>query len=62
MRQDQHAIVLELARLPQTMRGYGHVKESNIDAARAREAYLLAQLNEPAGAERPDVRRERIAS
>jgi indolepyruvate ferredoxin oxidoreductase len=46
-RPDQVATVLELARLPQTMRGYGHVKEANIKAAQIREAYLKAELSKP---------------
>jgi len=40
--------LLELARLPQTLRGYGHVKENNLAAARTRQAYLLEQLAAPA--------------
>jgi indolepyruvate ferredoxin oxidoreductase len=46
-RPEQTATLLELARLPQTMRGYGHVKEANVEAARRREAYLLEQLHKP---------------
>jgi indolepyruvate ferredoxin oxidoreductase len=46
-RPDQMATVLELARLPQAMRGYGHVKEANIQAAQTREAYLLGELGKP---------------
>jgi len=38
---------LELARLPQSVRGYGHVKEHNAHAARLREGKLLAQLCAP---------------
>jgi indolepyruvate ferredoxin oxidoreductase len=35
------ATALELARLPQTIRGFGHVKEENLAAARIRQAKLL---------------------
>jgi indolepyruvate ferredoxin oxidoreductase len=38
---------LELARLPQSVRGYGHVKERNANAARVREDRLLAELAGP---------------
>jgi indolepyruvate ferredoxin oxidoreductase len=37
-----HALAVELASLPETIRGYGHVKERNVAAAKAREAELLA--------------------
>jgi indolepyruvate ferredoxin oxidoreductase len=49
-RPEQTATLLELARLPQTVRGYGHVKEANVNAARRREAYLLEQLHQPVAA------------
>jgi indolepyruvate ferredoxin oxidoreductase len=39
--------VLELARLPQSVRGYGHVKEHNAHTARLREGELLTQLSAP---------------
>uniref|UniRef100_UPI0037841267 DUF6537 domain-containing protein n=1 Tax=Aestuariivirga sp. TaxID=2650926 RepID=UPI0037841267 len=39
------AIALELAELPQSMRGFGHVKEANVAKAKAREAELLAALS-----------------
>jgi indolepyruvate ferredoxin oxidoreductase len=37
---------LELAALPETMRGFGHVKEANVAKARAREKELLAALSD----------------
>jgi indolepyruvate ferredoxin oxidoreductase len=37
-----HAAAVELARLPEQIRGFGHVKEQNLAAARRREAELLA--------------------
>jgi len=38
---------LALARLPQSVRGYGHVKEHNAAAARVRQQQLLADLAAP---------------
>ncbi|MDD0816149.1 indolepyruvate ferredoxin oxidoreductase family protein [Curvibacter sp. HBC28] len=40
---DNHALALELARLPEQIKGYGHVKERNLHAARQRWQALLAQ-------------------
>ncbi len=40
-------LALELARLPQSARGYGHVKERNLATARQREAELLADWQAP---------------
>jgi indolepyruvate ferredoxin oxidoreductase len=39
---------VELARLPMDIRGYGHVKERHIEAAKRREAELLARFRNPA--------------
>ncbi|MBP1205052.1 indolepyruvate ferredoxin oxidoreductase [Duganella sp. 1411] len=41
------AAVVALAELPQTIRGYGHVKLASIDAAEQRAAALLAALDQP---------------
>jgi indolepyruvate ferredoxin oxidoreductase len=38
---------VELAGLPEHIRGYGHVKLASIETAKAREAALLAQLRNP---------------
>jgi len=46
------ALASEIARLPLTMRGYGHVKIANVALARAREAELLHRLD-PARYPRP---------
>ncbi len=35
LRADNHALALEIAALPEQIRGYGHVKERNLAAARA---------------------------
>jgi indolepyruvate ferredoxin oxidoreductase len=47
---DNHALAVELAGLPESIRGYGHVKEKAVTQARAREAELLAALRQPASA------------
>jgi indolepyruvate ferredoxin oxidoreductase len=44
---------VELASLPSSIRGYGHVKLASIEAARKGEAELLAGLREPADARVP---------
>ncbi len=37
-----HALAVELAQLPERIRGYGHVKLRNVTAVKASEAALLA--------------------
>jgi len=37
-----HALAVELAQIPESIRGFGHVKERHLGAARARQAGLLA--------------------
>ncbi|MDX1432691.1 MAG: indolepyruvate ferredoxin oxidoreductase family protein [Gammaproteobacteria bacterium] len=39
---DNHALAVEIASLPEEMRGFGHVKRRNVERAREREAALLA--------------------
>ena len=39
-----HALAVDLARVPEGIRGYGHVKERHIAAAKASEAELLARF------------------
>ena len=46
--QDNHAMALQIAALPETMRGFGHIKEKNVKAAKEREASLLAAYRSPA--------------
>ncbi|MCA8931710.1 MAG: indolepyruvate ferredoxin oxidoreductase family protein, partial [Rhodospirillaceae bacterium] len=41
---DSHALAVEIARVPEQIRGYGHVKAAAISAAKAREAELLARF------------------
>ena len=48
--QNNHAMALQIAALPETMRGFGHIKEKNVTAAKEREASLLAAYLSPASA------------
>jgi indolepyruvate ferredoxin oxidoreductase len=41
---ENHACAVELASLPEKIRGFGHVKLRNVEAAKADEAALLARL------------------
>lgn len=45
---DSHALVLEVARLPEQIRGYGHVKARHLAAAQTRREQLLSQWRESA--------------
>ncbi|VTU38926.1 2-oxoacid ferredoxin oxidoreductase [Variovorax sp. PBL-H6] len=45
-----HALALEIASLPEQIRGYGHVKERNLKAARIRWAELMAKWRNPQAA------------
>jgi indolepyruvate ferredoxin oxidoreductase len=40
-------LAAEIASIPEHIRGYGHVKEAHLHKARAREAELLKQWNDP---------------
>ncbi|WP_019644735.1 indolepyruvate ferredoxin oxidoreductase family protein [Novispirillum itersonii] len=42
-----HAIAVDLAALPMTMRGYGHVLDKNVEEAKHKEAQLLAAFRSP---------------
>jgi indolepyruvate ferredoxin oxidoreductase len=44
---DNHALALEIAAVPEQIKGYGHVKERNLAAARPRWDALLRQWREP---------------
>jgi indolepyruvate ferredoxin oxidoreductase len=46
--QNNHALAVQIASVPETMRGFGHIKEKNVVAAKAREASLLAAYRTPA--------------
>jgi indolepyruvate ferredoxin oxidoreductase len=41
---DNHAVAVELARLPEDIRGYGHVKAQHLEKARTKQAELLARF------------------
>jgi indolepyruvate ferredoxin oxidoreductase len=41
---DNHALTVELASLPEEIRGYGHVRARHLAAARAKWTALLAKL------------------
>jgi len=45
-----HAVAVELAALPEQIRGFGHVKDKSIARARQRQADLLKQFRAPATA------------
>ncbi|PZQ54515.1 MAG: hypothetical protein DI563_32635, partial [Variovorax paradoxus] len=47
-----HALAVEIAALPEQIRGYGHVKERNLAAARIRWNDLLARWRAPQGGQR----------
>ncbi len=48
--QTNHAMAVQIAAVPETMRGFGHIKEKNVKAAKEREASLLASYRSPATA------------
>jgi indolepyruvate ferredoxin oxidoreductase len=45
---ENHAIAVALARIPERIRGFGHIKEANLKAAKASESELLALFRSPA--------------
>jgi indolepyruvate ferredoxin oxidoreductase len=48
---ENHALAIDLASIPEQIRGYGHVKEEHLRKAKAREAELLRKFR--ADAPRP---------
>ena len=42
-----HALAVELAAIPEEIRGFGHVKLRNLEAARAKQVKLLEQFRAP---------------
>jgi len=44
---DNHALAVQLARIPEQIRGYGHVKDAHLERAKALEATLLARWRNP---------------
>ena len=47
LRADNLALAVEVATLPTTIRGYGHVKRQTIDAAKTRGSALLEEFRKP---------------
>jgi indolepyruvate ferredoxin oxidoreductase len=45
---ENHALAVELAAIPEKIRGFGHVKERHLESAKACEADLLAAFRDPA--------------
>ncbi len=45
---ENHALAVEIASLPEQIRGFGHIKMRNIAAVKAREAELLSAYRSPA--------------
>ena len=48
-----HALAVDIARIPEEIRGYGHVKERHLHAARPKWATLMAQWRSPLSATTP---------
>ena len=48
LKADNHGSAVELASIPEHIRGFGHVKERHIDDAKQREARALAAFRNPA--------------
>ncbi|MCW5770758.1 MAG: indolepyruvate ferredoxin oxidoreductase family protein, partial [Rhodospirillaceae bacterium] len=44
---DNHALAVEIASIPDAIRGYGHIKEKSIEEAKAKEATLLKAWHDP---------------
>ena len=45
--QNNHGLAQQIAALPETMRGFGHIKEKNVKTAKERETSLLAAYRQP---------------
>ena len=46
LKPENHALCVALAAIPEKIRGFGHVKERHLEAAKAEEAMLLARLRD----------------
>ena len=44
LRHDNHGLAVEIASIPEGIRGYGHVKNEHLEAAKSREVELLAAI------------------
>jgi indolepyruvate ferredoxin oxidoreductase len=47
---ENHGIAIQIASIPEHIRGFGHVKKNQLGSAKAREAELLAAFDNPAPA------------
>ena len=47
---DNHALAVEIATIPEHIRGYGHIKDAHLAKARARQEQLLAAWRSPQAA------------
>jgi indolepyruvate ferredoxin oxidoreductase len=47
MTPETHALAVQLAKIPEDIRGYGHVKVKHLKAAKEKEAKLLASFRDP---------------
>jgi indolepyruvate ferredoxin oxidoreductase len=48
--QNNHSMAVQIAQVPESMRGFGHIKDKNVKAAKERTASLLAAYRAPAKA------------
>ena len=48
LNRSNHSIAVEIASLPEKIRGFGHVKQRNLEIAKQREAALLLEFHDPA--------------
>ena len=53
---ENHATAIDIAALPEQIRGYGHVKESNISLAKARQRELTCRV--PQSVSKSDIAAE----
>jgi len=44
---DNHSLAVRIASIPEDIRGFGHVKEKHLEAARACQAELLTAFDAP---------------
>ena len=47
LKPENHALAVEIASIPDDIRGYGHVKEKSVEAAEKKLATLMARWNAP---------------
>jgi indolepyruvate ferredoxin oxidoreductase len=50
LKPENHQLAVQLARIPEQIRGFGHIKENNIKRAKANEAALLSAFRAPPSA------------